>query len=240
VLSLQATDHGRNDKKGLVPEPTNLRQHVVVLCGDLLLHRKLFRDSSSRAARLTPIRCSENQEEAFSLCRQLSVSVFVARQTFIEQLSSADFAQLRNNGKGSCVLAVLEGDCLAASATKMLRLGCRGTLPPRFSPKLLRRAALGVLRGELWASRSVVSELLSDLLRATNLREANGLTPQEARILDLTVQGYKNSAIAEALFISPETVRWHKRRLNRKIGRPHQARYPQAKAARRDPETAAG
>ena len=63
----------------------------------------------------------------------------------------------------------------------------------------------------------VVSELLAELLRAASLKTDNGLTPQEARIQELTSKGYKNSAIAEALFISLETVRWHKRRLNRKL-----------------------
>ena len=83
--------------------------------------------------------------------------------------------------------------------------------------RVLTKAVLAILRGELWAPRAVVSELLSDLLREISVKVETGLTPQEARILELASQGLTNAAIAEALFISPATVRWHKRRLNRKL-----------------------
>jgi DNA-binding NarL/FixJ family response regulator len=215
----------------LFAEPLNPgRQRAVVVLGDVSLDQKLFGDSVSRAAGLTLIRCSEDQDEALSLFQNPTVSLVVGRQAFIEQLPSADFVQLTNHGKGTYVLAILESDTLEKGpAAKMLRLGCRGVLPRRFSPELFSRAAMAILGGELWAPREVVSELLSDLLRAASLKAENGLTPQEARILELTLQGLKNSAIAEALFISLETVRWHKRRLNRKLGGP--IRSPQAKAA---------
>ena len=205
------------------------RQNGVVLCGDLFLHRKLFSDSVSMAAGLTLIRCPEDWDAALRLRQQMNVSLFVARQAFIEQLSSAALMQLTNHGNGGCILAILDGDTVEpTTAAKMLRLGCRGVLSRPFSSKLFRRAVLAILKGELWAPRGVVSELLSDLLRADSLKTENGLTPQEARILELTRQGYKNSAIADALFISLETVRWHKRRLNRKLRQ--SSRYPQAKA----------
>jgi DNA-binding NarL/FixJ family response regulator len=229
----------RNVKTGLLLEPSDSdRPLTVVLCGDGFLHRKLLRDSVSSTARLTLIRCADDREQLFAVCRRLNVSVFVARQSFLEQLTSADLVQLTNYGKSCYVLAILESDCLEASAAKMLRLGCRGVLPRQFSSKLLRRAVLAVLQGELWAPNTVVSELLSELLRAASLKTENGLTPQETRILELTSKGYKNSAIAEALFISLETVRWHKRRLNRKLRGP--GRFPQDTAAPSSREAAVG
>lgn len=210
----------RNVKTSLLLEPADSdRPLTVVLCGDVFFHRKLLKDSASNAGKLklTLIRCSDDREQLFALWRRLNVSVFVARQSFIEQLSNADLVRLTNYGKTCYVLAILESDSVEASATKMLRLGCRGVLPRRFSSQLLRRAVLAILNGELWAPHVVVSELLAELLRAASLKTDNGLTPQEARIQELTSKGYKNSAIAEALFISLETVRWHKRRLNRKL-----------------------
>jgi DNA-binding NarL/FixJ family response regulator len=220
-------------KKVLLPEPSDAVECGVVLCGGLLPHRKLFGDSIARAAGLTVIRCSEDPEEAFSLCLRLNASLLVARQSFIEQLADGAALRIKNLGNNHYVLAILESDVVdSTSAAKMLRLGCRGVLPSRFSSKLFSRAAFAILRGELWAPRSVISELLSDLLRSVSLKTDNGLTPQEARILELTLQGYKNSAIAEALFISHETVRWHKRRLNRKLRGPNEVRYPQTKVLR--------
>jgi DNA-binding NarL/FixJ family response regulator len=189
----------------------------VVVCGDIFPHRGRVSDAISKAAGLTLITCCEDRNQLFPICRRLHVAVVVARQAFIEQLTTAELIQLTNYGKSCHVLAILESDCPEASAAKMLRLGCRGVLPEQFSSPLLGRAVLSVLKGELWAPGQVIAELLTDLLRTAFLKAENGLTPQEARILELTSQGYKNSAIAETLFISLETVRWHKRRLNRKL-----------------------
>jgi DNA-binding NarL/FixJ family response regulator len=229
-------------KKSLLPEPPEYAsQRTVLLCGEVLLDRKRLGNTASRGAGLSFIRCPEDSEHPFSLCQQLNVSLCIARQAFIEQLPSAAFRKLTNYGKGCSVLAILESDVLERkSAARMLRLGCRGVLPRRFSTTILNRAVLAILKGQLWAPSVVLSDVLSDLLRAASLKVENGLTPQEARILELSLQGYKNPAIAEALFISLETVRWHRRRLNRKLRLSNQPRYPQTKIAPPDLEKAAG
>jgi DNA-binding NarL/FixJ family response regulator len=180
-----------------------------------------------RGSGLEVIRCAENHEEVIGLLHVAKVLLFVARQSFIEQLSNSVVFQITNFGKGTHILAVLESDSIEdASAGKMLRLGCRGVLPRRFSSKLFERAVLALIRGEIWAPPRVVSELLSDLLKAATFQMQYDLTPQETRILELSSQGYKNSSIAEVLFISLETVRWHKRRLNKKLRRASHPRRP--------------
>jgi DNA-binding NarL/FixJ family response regulator len=220
-------------KKGLLLEPTEVwRNNAVLLCGNLLPHRKLLNSTIARGYGLTLLRCSETPDEVTALLHQGNVSVIVARQSFIEQLSDSSVLQITNFGKGSHILAVLECDSdEQLSTSKMLRLGCRGVLPHQLSSKLFSRAVSAVLRGEIWAPHRIVSELLSDLLRAATLKARNGLTPQEERILELSSQGYKNSAIADTLFISLETVRWHKRRINRKIQGTSQPRSPQKAAS---------
>ena len=204
-------------KTVLLPEPPALdSQRIVILCGDI--HRSLLSDSFCKAQRLMCVRCPEEWEQVLSLCRRLNVSMLVAKQAFLEQLPISEIMQLTKYGKGSCIVAILNGDAVdVASATKLLRLGCRGMLGRRFSSRALTKAVLAILRGELWAPRAVVSELLSDLLSENSVKVENGLTPQEARILELASRGLKNADIGEALFISPATVRWHKRRLNRKL-----------------------
>jgi len=204
---------------GLLPQASDLAdQHSVVLCGDILPAGKLVGDSFPGAAGLTLIRCSENREQVLSRCEQLNASLVVARQAFLDQLSSSDLAQLTNYGKGSQILAILEDDAVeTTAASKMIRIGCSGALPSRFTLTLFGRAVSAILKGEFWAPRVVLSELLTEQLRAASLRADLGLTPQEARILELARKGYTSSAIADALFISQETVRWHKRRLNRKL-----------------------
>lgn len=229
-------------KQGLLLEPSEVvGRCTVVLCGHLLLHRKLFNDVVTRTAGVAVVRCSESLQEIFRIHHQTNMSVFVARQSFLEQLSAATVLQITDFGRTARVLAILDSNTVdATSATKMLRLGCHGVLPHHFPSKLFSRAVMAILRGELWAPHAVVSELLSDLLRAASLKADTGLTQQELRILDLSSQGYKNAAIADALFISLETVRWHKRRLNRKLRGNAQPRYPQTKASSPPKELAAG
>lgn len=193
----------------------NLAQYVILIEGDILLHRKPFPKSFPLANRITLVRCSET--DTVSECKRLNPSLLVARQSLIEQWPARVFAELTNYGRGTYVLAILEADRTEA-ASRMLQIGCRGVLPFGFAPKLFRQAVLKILQGEIWAQNRLVANLLSDLLRL-NAAKQSELTNQEHRIFDLIVQGYKNSAIADALSISPETVRWHARRLYRKIGR---------------------
>ena len=171
----------------------------------------------------------------------MNVSVIVMHQAFVDQLPPNTLAQLTDFGRGCHILVILDSDGIDhKSVVELLGIGCGGFLPRRFSAKLFRRATLALLRREFWAPRAIISELLSDLLRAASLKEQGGLTPQETRILEMTVRGYKNSAIADALFISMATVRWHKRRINRKLKGASQPRFPQMKASPSNQEQAAG
>jgi DNA-binding NarL/FixJ family response regulator len=210
--------------------------YTVVVCGDVLPQPRLLRQFQSAASGITVIQCSE-EPGTLALCQRLGAAVLLARQSFIAGLPGSEVAQVANYGSGTHIVAVLENDTVE-NAVKMLRLGCRGTIPARFSVKLLKDAVASVLNGEMSAPARAVATLLSDLLRTSARKQQGSLTPQEERILDLTAQGLKNSAIAEALFISPATVRWHKRRLYRKIG--GRSRKSSEKAVVHNPESAAG
>lgn len=232
---------GRSVKNGSVFEAPGVGPHCVVVCGQIEPHRKWFSDTASEAAGITLIRCAEDLEKTLPLLKQLNASLFIARQEFIEQLPPTAVLLIANLGKRCRVLAVLESEALeAAPAGRMLRLGCRGVLPRRFSCKLFRRAVLAVLKGEIWAPPCLVSDLVSELLRAASLQSERGLTPQESRILELSSQGLTNSAIADALFISLGTVRWHKRHINRKLREGIQPRFPHAKVTPAARKLAAG
>lgn len=209
---------------------------TVVICGDVLPQQRLLRQLQSTSPEMTVIQCAE-ERGTLALCQRLGASALVARYQFIEALPHSELAQLAGYGQGTHIVAVLEGENFDG-AEKMLRSGCRGVLPSRFSTKLLKHTLLSVLDGEICAPPQVVATLFSNLLRSSSRKDERSLTPQEERILDLSARGFKNSAIAEALFISPATVRWHKRRLYRKIG--GKSRRPSAQASLRSPESAVG
>lgn len=49
-------------------------------------------------------------------------------------------------------------------------------------------------------------------------RSGPTLTPAEQRVFDLVIRGKKNREIAESLFISPNTVKFHMKNILRKTG----------------------
>ncbi len=93
-------------------------------------------------------------------------------------------------------------------------MGCRGVLEVDSPAATLRRAIQAVASGEIWASRRSISRVVQTLLFA----DRQQMTSRESQILKLIARGYSNREIAEQLFISRETVRWHMRSLYSKIG----------------------
>ncbi len=83
------------------------------------------------------------------------------------------------------------------------------------SVSTLKRALRAVSRGEMWLERRLMSQILQGFLCASALPK---LTQREYDVLKLIAEGYKNREIADRLFITHETVRWHIRSLNSKLG----------------------
>jgi DNA-binding NarL/FixJ family response regulator len=189
-------------------------RQIVVVGGP----QHLFSNSQALTAAVRVIHCSEDQATCLTLCESIRPALLTCRNLFVEQLARTDVLRSTAYGRGMRILAVVPTDDPDETAA-MIRLGCSGVISSSASLCLLRRAALQVLEGELWAPRSVIAGMLWELLK-TGPAKASDLTPREEHVLGLHLQGLKNHEIAAALFISVETVRWHKRRLYRKVGRP--------------------
>jgi DNA-binding NarL/FixJ family response regulator len=97
----------------------------------------------------------------------------------------------------------------------LLRMGCVGFVTEDVSPPVLRKAVRAVVSGEFWADRRATSRVVQQLLSQSSTRT---LTPRERQVLWLIGQGLKNRAIAERLYITRDTVRWHIRSIYAKIG----------------------
>jgi DNA-binding NarL/FixJ family response regulator len=98
---------------------------------------------------------------------------------------------------------------------KLLRMGCVGSLQRRESPATLSRAFRAVAAGELWFPRATLSRVLKGFLVA---HDPDRLTSRELEILALVGGELNNQQIADKLFISRETVRWHIKSLHAKLG----------------------
>jgi DNA-binding NarL/FixJ family response regulator len=97
-----------------------------------------------------------------------------------------------------------------------LRLGHSGVISTFDSLRKVRKVLRVIAAGEVWATRRMLSELVREGVFHCNTQN---LTPRETEILALIAEGHKNKEIAERLFVTRETVRWHQRRLYSKLGR---------------------
>lgn len=85
------------------------------------------------------------------------------------------------------------------------------------------KGVLTVLKGELWLSREIVSQCMLEGRGKpdTAERKRTTLTARQVEILSLVAVGSSNDEIAEALCISPHTVKTHLYRIFRKIKVPN-------------------
>jgi DNA-binding NarL/FixJ family response regulator len=118
-------------------------------------------------------------------------------------------------GDGVNVVVMTDGLANPVATAELLYLGCRGVLSNQASPEAIRKALAAVFEGEIWAPRQIISNLLQKCLFQLG---PNALTQREEHILELIASGLTNREIAQTLFITRETVRWHIRSLYSKIG----------------------
>ncbi len=91
-------------------------------------------------------------------------------------------------------------DSTEANKIMLLGMGYRGYLHGEESLSDLKRAIEVVLRGEVWAERSILSSLIMKT-------KTSSLTVREQQVLSLIVQGLSNKHIAQKLNISEKTVK---------------------------------
>jgi DNA-binding NarL/FixJ family response regulator len=135
----------------------------------------------------------------------------------LDRLSSTERDLLRKRMvQFSSVLVLAIADSLdQQTCERLLRMGCVGSLRRREAPATIVRALHAVIAGELWFPRAALSRVLRGFLVA---QDPDRLTARELEIMALAGAGLNNQEIADRLFISRETVRWHIKSLNGKLG----------------------
>jgi DNA-binding NarL/FixJ family response regulator len=135
----------------------------------------------------------------------------------LDCLSDSEKANLRKQmAQFKVVHVVAIADSIDDGACeKMLRMGCVGSLQRRETPATIMRALKAVLAGELWFPRATLSRVLREFLIA---QDPDRLTSRELEILALVGADLNTQQIADKLFISRETVRWHIKSLHAKLG----------------------
>ncbi len=102
---------------------------------------------------------------------------------------------------------------------ELVTRGVRGIFYANDLPDHLQKGIHGLLEGDIWISREVMSRFIPEIGEAKRLSatEASLLSQREIEILNLVARGAMNTEIGEKLFISRHTVKSHLYNIYKKI-----------------------
>ena len=159
-------------------------------------------------------RCPEDPAQIIRRCNAVAPCVLLIHLRFLEAMEGYNIPTLAGDSGRVHILVMAEREELAA-CRNLLRIGCKGLLVPNLTTEMTVRAISKVIEGEIWMSRTKLSSLLQEQVRVSDEVK---LTSREKEILYLVGRGMNNQQIADSLYITRETVRWHIRGLYTKIG----------------------
>ena len=187
----------------------------VVIGGKARRHWDQLEGCFAKSTTHVPIKAaSDNTADLLEECSKLDDCVLIIDFDSIVKIDPRVFSRRVEYGRLIPVLVLVERET-AAECESLLRMGCMGFLRPDASPPQFRRAVDAVTSGEMWAPRKLVSRMCRELLSADDPVK---LTAREEEVLVLLAAGHSNRKIADSLFISRDTVRWHMRAIYRKLG----------------------
>ena len=166
-----------------------------------------------------------NSWRTLRFCKLVGPAILIIDYDALEQLGSQQMPEVE-------YLSTVEVLVLSNSPNEdiykvALLGGCSGVLALDSSPQQLRTVVAAIREGDLWYPRAILSALARRWMLNQSISRKK-LTEREEEILHLLGVGQKNQEIADQLFISRETVRWHIRTLYAKIGvnnRPEARQY---------------
>ncbi len=159
------------------------------------------------------IRTVTSVAQAITVCKTLQADVAFVGRSALEAASPEESNLLFRSTHPVRVIVHLDGEAEQESLQTLIRMGCFGFVNSEMSTAVLKRAIEKVLCGEMWVDRRTMTAVLQMLLSAEN---GDKLSPREVEILGLIGRRLNNKEIAERLFISRETVRWHLRNIHTK------------------------
>ena len=152
---------------------------------------------------------SDTLEAAIHSISGLDKPILLLEYSLVENGTPDQLFTLFHGAKRPRVIVRLTGS-ESGKSEMLIRLGCAGIIQGSPSPELLDRVISAVSGGELWIDRKSLSRMLGSLLSHHNTPK---FSRREADILILMRERLNNRQIAERLFISEDTVKWHLRNL---------------------------
>lgn len=199
----------------IIPQPI-----TIVLADPREIFREGLEATIRRFSDLSVVASVPTLDQALVSCCSERASILLVGDLLTEH----DYSYLstifsRLPPKTRSLLICSDADRLA----ELIELGFWGCLQQTATGAEVLRAVRAVARGEYWAPRRLLTQMLRDRLNGStyhSLTESqghSGLTRREAEILELVALGYSNEQIAATLFIGRSTVKTHLLRTFRKL-----------------------
>lgn len=183
----------------------------IVLADDHPVFREGLRRLIQRTMPDAEILEADTPEEMLQLARRRQTpSAFILDLMFGEHSIEAELPALRQEFHRASIIVLSATDDRPV-AERVLRKGADGFICKTVPPRQIAAAVMSVLEGE-----QVL--LLRSSPTADDDDETAGLTPRQKEVLRLLAAGKTNKQIAQALEISPCTVRVHVSALLKSLG----------------------
>ena len=218
ILNKIKTAVAARDREVTMKKDGNKNKNNIILIGHHLLFKEglenFLRENTEYSLLHTYHAFDYVKKSDFNLDAVLLLICASCNQRFLENPKNA-LGHLKivfPNAK----IVVINCDYDDDKKRELIRRGAKGFLPTNIGKTNLKKALDCILGGQIWISRELSHQLLSELLEDTNPEiiynkpiNTFGLTNREIEILQALASGLSNFAISEKLFLSEKTVKTH-------------------------------
>ena len=206
-------------RDGAAPVVTGRRARVL-----LVDRQVVFAESLGERLAVEPdldvVGAVARPQRALALVSAVGVNLVILNRE-LDDTDGLDLARHLQALANPPILLFLSDDVPAPAVVEMLRVGASGWVGKNASVEELLAALRAALDGGMWLPQASLGPVLQLLLRAEPATEAGplgALTAREVDVLRCMINGHDQAAIAKHLFMSPNTVRTHRRRTLSKLG----------------------
>ncbi len=140
-------------------------------------------------------------------------SIILCQQSFLDKNQAVALAMLKTASPGSHILTIGPSRPIEKQVAA-LKHGARGYFNVALPMSTLNAALAGIMRGEVWVERHVISELIDELVFVPEVTQQQrktleSLSPKELEVAKLVSHGATNKMIAHQMAITERTVKAH-------------------------------
>ena len=182
----------------------------VLLCGsgeDVRAIGQTIRESN------IPVYIFSDFHNAIESATEYGQCVLIVERRYIVGAENSSL-RMRLSAHASISILAIGAEDSYKEAADLIRTGVAGFVQASFPAELLEKIFDAVQDGELWVTRRLLRSMINHQAAAP----ASLLTRREQEIVRRMVEGFNNREIAEALYVTRDTVRWHLRSAYAKLG----------------------